>query len=185
MKNLIRDYVPCNQQEENDKRIMLKKLEENNILTRDNETGHYSVSAWIVNSYKTKVLMCYHLIYQSWSWLGGHLDGNNDIKAVIIKEIQEESGLKKLKILDDCFSIEILPVHGHIKNHQYISSHLHYNITCLIEADENETLIINENENSQLHWFTFEQLEHQVKEKWLLENIYTKLNQKIREKYHV
>ena len=27
---------------------------------------------------RTKVLMCYHNIYDSWSWLGGHADGDRE-----------------------------------------------------------------------------------------------------------
>ena len=185
MKEILQNYIPYNSQEAHDKQIMLKKLEEKDILTRENETGHFSVSAWIVNREKTKVLMCYHLIYQSWSWLGGHLDGDDKISKVILKEIREESGLKDLKMLDDCFSVEILTVQGHYKAGQYVSSHLHYNITCLIEACEDEKLIVNEKENSQLQWFTFDELKKRVKEEWMLKHIYTKLNQKFKEEFYV
>ena len=48
---------------------------------------------------------------------------------------------------DDPFSIEVLTVNGHIKNGVYVSSHLHYNITYLMEADDQEKLIIKEDEN--------------------------------------
>lgn len=185
MKNKLKKYIPYNEQEKNDLKIMLQKLEKKNILTRNNESGHFSVSAWIVNRQKTKVLMCYHLIYHSWSWLGGHLDGDDQIASVILKEIHEESGLKDITIIDDCFSIEILTVQGHFKNDRYVSSHLHYNITCLVEASESETLMVNKNENSDLCWFTFDEVKKQVKEEWMLKRIYVKLNNKLKERYDV
>lgn len=185
MKEKIEKYIPYNEQEEKDKQILLKVINEKDVLTRKNGTGHFSVSAWVVNADKTKVLMCYHKIYNSWSWLGGHVDGNNDFKAVALKEVEEESGLKNLKILDDIFSIEILTVDGHIKNNQYISSHLHYNVTYLIEGDENEPLRIKEDENSGVKWFDVNEALNASTEPWFVERIYTKLNNKLKEKYRV
>lgn len=181
MKEAIEKYIPCNQQEEKDKQIILQKINEKDVFSRKNQTGHFSASAWIVNHDKSKVLLCYHLIYQSWSWLGGHADGNEDLKAVILKEVHEESGLTRLKIRDDIFSLEVLTVNGHMKNGQYISGHLHYNVTYLIEANENEDLVIKEDENSQLKWFKCEEVAEVCQEKWMNDHIYQKLNQKLME----
>ena len=51
-------------------------------------------------------------------------------------EIEEESGLDTARFLsDDIFSLEILTVDGHEKRETYVSSHLHLNITFLLEAD--------------------------------------------------
>ena len=33
-----------------------------------------------------KILMAYHKIYDSWAWVGGHSDGNSDVKLVPIIE---------------------------------------------------------------------------------------------------
>lgn len=186
MKAEIEKYIPYNQQEENDKKILLKVIDEKNVLTRDHQTGHFSASAWVVNKTRTKVLMCYHKIYNSWSWLGGHVDGNSDFKAVALKEVKEESGLKNLKLLDDdIFSIEILTVDGHFKNNHYVSSHLHYNVTYLIEGDENEPLSIKEDENSDVRWFLLDEALKASTEPWFVENIYKKLNHKLKEKVNV
>ena len=73
LKKEIERYVPFNEQEERDKGIILEILEsEENILTRENQKYHFTVSAWIVTPDRKKVLMCYHNIYDSWAWLGGH-----------------------------------------------------------------------------------------------------------------
>ena len=64
------------------------------MLTRENKNAHMTVSAWITDQDRKMVLMAYHNIYDSWAWLGGHADGNADLKEVIVKEIREESGLK-------------------------------------------------------------------------------------------
>ena len=56
-----------------------------------------------------------------------------------IQEAKEESGLKNIVPLSDSiFSIEVLTVDGHEKKGSYVSSHLHLNITYLLQADENE-----------------------------------------------
>ena len=86
------------------------------VLTRENRMCHFTASNWIVNKERTKVLMIYHNIYQSWAWTGGHADGENDLLNVAIRELKEETGVKNVKILDnDIFSLEIICVKGHIK----------------------------------------------------------------------
>ncbi|MGN1181475.1 MAG: NUDIX hydrolase, partial [Faecalibacillus sp.] len=169
MKQTIEQYQPYNEQEEKDKAILLKVYEEKDVLTRKNQIGHFTASAWVVNHDRTKVLMCYHHIYNSWSWLGGHVDGNDDFKSVALKEVKEESGLHHLQLLDNSiFSLEILTVDGHIKNNEYVSSHLHYNLTYLIEANEDEQLTINKDENSDLKWFTLDEALRASSEPWFV-----------------
>ena len=84
-------------------------------------------------SEKDKVLMLYHNIYQSWSWSGGHADGEGDLLSVAMKEVKEESGLLSLKpLLDMPLSIEILVYSHIIKNRKYVSAHLHLNYTFFL-----------------------------------------------------
>ena len=69
----IEAFVPYNEQEEADRRQMLADVDGfSDLLTRENATAHFTASCWIVNSDRTKVLMAYHNLYQSWAWLGGH-----------------------------------------------------------------------------------------------------------------
>lgn len=76
----LEEYRPFNEQEERDRNIIIRCLkEEKDIFTRDNAMAHMTASAWVVNRERTKVLMAYHNIYQSWSWLGGHADGEQDL----------------------------------------------------------------------------------------------------------
>lgn len=181
LKKEIERYAPFNEQEERDKGIILEILEsEENILTRENQKYHFTVSAWIVTPDRKKVLMCYHNIYDSWAWLGGHTDGDSNIREVILKEVREESGVTNIKfLLDEIFSLEILTVSGHIKKGEYVSSHLHLNITFLLEVEENEKLLVNPDENSGLDWIAIEEIPIKSSEKWFVENIYSKLNTKV------
>lgn len=99
--NLIKEvevFVPFNEQEKKDKIEMLRYLnQEKDVLTRDNKNAHITVSAWIVDDKHENVLMAYHNIYDSWAWLGGHADGNENLKEVILKEVEEESGISNAK----------------------------------------------------------------------------------------
>lgn len=179
--NDIKKFKAFNNQEERDKEILISLLEsEIDYFHRDNLIGHFSASAWVISKDKKKVLMCYHNIYNSWSWLGGHADGNIDLKEVALKEAREESGLENIRLVsDDIFSLEILTVDGHIKNGEYVNSHLHFNITYLIEADPLDNIHIKEDENSNIAWFEKDEAIYKSSEIWFKENIYKKLNQKL------
>ena len=142
-------------------------------------------SAWVVNHEKNKVLMAYHRIYDSWAWLGGHCDGNRDCLAVAMKEVKEEAGVKTVRpVSDEIFSLEVLSVDSHYKRGNYVPTHLHLNVTYLLEADENEKLQVKEDENSNVAWFGLGEAVEKSNEKWFRENIYTKLNKKLREIYY-
>lgn len=140
----IERYNPINEQEKKDKEIILDFINKNdNVLFRDNEIAHITSSGFIVNKSRNKTLMIHHNIYNSWGWTGGHADGNSDLIKVAIKEAQEETGIKHVKpIIDDICSIDILPVNAHIKRGKYVASHLHLSVAYLLEADENEKLVV-------------------------------------------
>lgn len=180
----ILKYTPYNEQEEKDKELFISCLSnENNIFTRDNKLVHLTASSWIINEERNKILLCYHNIYNSWTWLGGHADGDEDLLNVAIKEAKEESGLINIKPLDDgnIFSLESLCVEGHIKKGVYVSSHIHLNVTYLLEANDKEILKIKEDENKNLGWFDFDDIYTLSNEAWFIKNIYPKLNDKLRD----
>ncbi len=154
MENLLLNYEPYNEQEKKDKEVMLKYLNDfSNVFTRENEYGHFTASSWIVNKDRTKVLMIYHNIYNSWGWTGGHADGETNLFDVAAREANEETGITDLvPLMKDIFSIEILTVDGHVKRGKYVSSHVHLNVTYLFEADDTKELRIKEDENSGVKW---------------------------------
>ena len=79
-------YKPWNEQEERDRLLILQCLrEQKDIFTRSNRLAHMTASAWVVNPDRSRVLMAYHNIYHSWSWLGGHADGETDLLSVAIR----------------------------------------------------------------------------------------------------
>ena len=173
----IKNYVPLNEQEERDKEVMLKYILNNSdCLERKNLIAHFTTSIWTVNRERTKTLMVYHNIYQSWSWIGGHADGVEDLCSVAMRELREETGVSNASLVSrDIFSLETLTVDGHIKKRAYVPSHLHLNVTYLAEADEGEKLIVNEEENQAVKWWTFDEALKASTEPWFVEHIYKKL----------
>ena len=179
----ILNYQPYNELERKDKQIILKCLEIfPDIFDRSNSIAHITSSAWLTNHNRDKILMAYHNIYKSYSWLGGHNDGEKDCLKVALKEVQEEAGIKHVvPISKDIFSIEVLTVDGHYKRGEYVSSHLHLNITYLLEADDSEQLHIKEDENSAVKWFGIDEAIEASNEQWFKDNVYSKLNKKLRD----
>ena len=70
----LRAYAPVNAQEASDRRLILQYAEQfGNLFTRKNEMAHLTASCWIVNPARTKALLAYHNLYDSWPllcWVG-------------------------------------------------------------------------------------------------------------------
>lgn len=175
-------FRPCNEQEAKDRDLILHCLQtEDHVFERQNLLVHMTASAWVTNPSRTKVLMAFHNLYQSWAWLGGHADGETDLLSVALREVREESGLRHVRpVTEDIFSLEALPVFGHEKRGVYVPCHTHLNLTYLLEADEAETLTAKPDENSGVKWFSPDEAIAACTEPWMAERIYTKLNEKLR-----
>ncbi|MBQ8637874.1 MAG: NUDIX hydrolase [Lachnospiraceae bacterium] len=178
----IEAYQPFNEQEVRDKEQILNCLRTMpDLFTRENTLVHMTASGWVVNPTRDKVLMAYHNVYRSWSWLGGHADGEKDLLQVAMREVREESGVKHVKpVIEGIYSLESLPVYGHVKRGNYVSTHIHLNLTYLLEAEEDDQLTIKPDENSGVAWFTLEDALKASSEPWMSEWIYRKLNEKLK-----
>ena len=180
----LASYEPYNEQEARDCALVLAHLEmaervgteAQSRLWGRGDPAHMTASAWVVSPDRSKVLMAYHNIYQSWSWLGGHADGPRDLRAVALREVREESGLASARLADPgILSVEVLCVDGHEKRGAYVSSHLHLNVTFLMEADPGEVPRVKPDENSRIGWMTPGEALAASTEPWFVERIYRKL----------
>ena len=171
-------FQPWNEQESTDRCELLRRLRSGeDLLSRDNLSAHLTVSAWVVSPDRTQVLLAYHDLYDSWAWLGGHADGETDLLSVALREVREESGLADVRpVSEDIYSVEILAVEGHEKKGRYVPSHLHLNVTFLLEADPSAPLRSLPGENSAVRWFSLEEAIEVSTEPWIRERIYKKLN---------
>lgn len=163
----IENHVPQDEREAAEKQIMLNliAMQGDAILSRESTHAHMTCSAMIVNRERTKMLMAYHKIYDSWAWTGGHNDGESDFMGVAMREAREETGIKTLRpLVDGPASLEVLHVLAHIKRGKWVGTHLHLNLSFLFEADEAEPLRIAEDENSAVGWINICDMEREVSE---------------------
>ena len=177
----IEKYRPWNQQEQQDQAELLRRLKSGEpLLGRENCSAHFTASAWVVSPQRDQVLMAYHNLYDSWAWLGGHADGEADLLSVAMREVREESGLVDVRpVLEDIFSLELLSVSGHEKRGEYVPSHLHFNVTYLLEADPKAPVRCKADENKGVAWFSLDQAVAATREPWVQERVYQKLNAKL------
>ena len=178
----IKAYRPWNEQERQDQVLILDFLRKNpDAFYRTNLLAHMTASAWVVNPQRSKALMVYHRLYDSWSWAGGHADGEEDLLAVALREVREETGVQRLRpVTEEIYSLEVLTVDGHEKHGRYVPSHLHLNVTYLLEAEEDQPLRVCEAENSGVAWFSLADALSASTEPWFVERIYKKLNEKLK-----
>lgn len=162
----ITAFKPGSAQEQADQQTFLRFINNNpDVLLRENKIAHLTSSALIFNEARDKLLMIYHNIYQSWSWTGGHADGEADLLQVAIREAKEETGLNTVTAMyDEIISLDILPVFGHLKKNQPVSAHLHLSVAYILSAAEDEPLAIKPDENSGVRWIAIDQLADYVSE---------------------
>ncbi len=151
---VIEAFSPWNEQEKVDRVQMMELIKKRpRILTREDSLVHFTASAWVMNPKRDKALMVYHNIYQAWSWVGGHADGEGDLFSVACRELAEETGVTDaLPIQKAPVSLEFIGVHAHEKRGRYVAPHVHLNLTYFFEAAEDVPLRIKADENSGVMW---------------------------------
>ena len=182
LEKALEKFRPWNEQEARDQEEILARLARGEALyTRENTDAHVTASGWVVSPDRKQVLMAYHNLYDSWAWLGGHADGERDLLKTAMREVMEESGLTEVKpVSEEIYSVEILTVNGHEKHGSYVSSHLHLNVTYLLEADPALPVHNKPDEHSRVAWFSLEEAVKRSSEPWIRERIYKKLNEKLK-----
>ncbi len=173
----IQAYRPVDAQEACDKERMLTllKIYGDRLLTRDQTTAHFTSSAFVVDASFERCLMVYHNIYDSWSWTGGHLDGETDPVATAVREAWEETGIRTLKPFSpEPIGLDILPVISHFRKGNYVGAHLHLSLAYGFIGDPTEPLRVCPEENQQVGWIPVQKLEDYCSEPHMLP-VYRKL----------
>ncbi|MCH7321700.1 NUDIX hydrolase [Solibacillus sp. MA9] len=175
-------YKPYNEQEKKDRDLILRAMVTlSDVLTRNNEILHFTSSAFAVNPDRSKVLMVYHNIYKSWSWTGGHADGDPDLLQVAEKELKEEAGLSEVMAIQEAMiSLDILPVIGHMKKGKYVAPHLHLNATYVFEVQDDVQFKAKLDENSAVGWIQTDEIQQKCTEQHMIP-VYEKILAKIKE----
>lgn len=179
----IRAYRPFNQQEAADRTTILQRLEADPHAFDRTSPAHVTCSIWTVDPCAAKALMVYHRIYDSWSWIGGHADGERELARVALHELEEETGIARARLVPcgpgGIFSLEVLTVNGHEKRGAYVGSHLHLNVTYLAVASPRDPLRSKPDENADVRWFDLAEACEASTEPWIRDRIYRKLVEKL------
>ena len=152
LKKQLEMYTPFNEQESIDKQTFLTFIDTfDDVLTRKNIFGHLTASAFVVNEDFTKSLIVNHNIFGGFIYSGGHADGEFDLLSVAIREVEEETGLKVIPLINgDIFALQALPIKGHVKKGKYVSAHIHYDVLYLLLAKNSDMNNIMEQFNKML-----------------------------------
>jgi 8-oxo-dGTP pyrophosphatase MutT (NUDIX family) len=109
--------------------------------------GHFTGSAWLVSADGCRALFTHHRKLSIWVQLGGHADGDADLARVALKEAQEESGLRGLRLEPELFDIDRhwIPECGNVPGHW------HYDTRYVVRAGADENFVVSE-ESHALAW---------------------------------
>jgi 8-oxo-dGTP pyrophosphatase MutT (NUDIX family) len=115
---------------------------------RSLQIGHVTGSAWVVNPAGDHALFTHHRKLGAWLQLGGHADGDPNVRRVALREVMEESGLADLHLLSDqIFDLDIHPIPARPNE----PAHLHYDVRYAIRAEGSTELRIS-SESLDLAW---------------------------------
>lgn len=169
-ETLIKGYKPLTPEDQVIKENLMAYVETfgHEVLYRRSTMAHLTASTVILNQSLEKMLMIHHKIYDTWTWQGGHADGEDDLLKVALKEAEEETGLQRTSVIQRdgqaIYRWDILPVQGHWKKGHYVAPHLHLNIAFILMAKEEDALKLNKEETSGLGWVPLDEVEKRAKE---------------------
>lgn len=122
-------------------------------FVRERVSGHFTASAWLVSGDARRILMTHHRKLGRWLQLGGHADGERNLVAAALKEAQEESGLRGLRI-----EVAIFDLDRHwIPRHGDVPAHWHYDQRYVVHAVEDEDFVVSD-ESHDLAWRDIQEL---------------------------
>lgn len=121
---------------------------------RSLQSGHVTGSAWLVDATGRRVLLTHHRKLAIWVQLGGHADGNPDIRAVALAEAREESGLDELRLVaDTAFDLDIHRIPARAAE----PAHEHYDVRFALQASGSQRYRVSA-ESHALAWVTIDRL---------------------------
>ena len=114
---------------------------------RERLSGHFTGSSWLVSGDAQRVLLTHHRKLDRWLQLGGHADGDADVRRVALREAKEESGLANLVVESDIFDLD----RHWIPARADVSGHWHYDVRYVVRATASEDFVVS-TESHALAW---------------------------------
>ncbi len=109
--------------------------------------GHFTGSAWLVDTTGSRVLLTHHRKLGRWLQLGGHADGDPDLAGVALREAGEESGLAGLRVERAVFDLD----RHWIPERADDPGHWHYDLRFVVHATQDDRFVVSD-ESHALEW---------------------------------
>lgn len=123
------------------------------VFERTHAPGHFTASAWLVSADGERVLLTHHRKLGRWLQLGGHADGERELAQVALREAEEESGLRDLRVEGSIFDLDrhLIPARGEEP------AHWHYDVRFVVRATASEIPVVS-GESLALAWRSIDEL---------------------------
>jgi 8-oxo-dGTP pyrophosphatase MutT (NUDIX family) len=152
--NLLNQYTEDEPENQFSKALLISFAEqEENCCERTLLIGHFTGSCWLVSKDGQRVLLTHHKKLGRWLQLGGHADGDGDLVQVALREAEEESGLKDLRVEAEIFDLErhAIPARGEEPEHY------HHDVRFVVHATGSEEYFVSD-ESHALAWRNISEL---------------------------
>jgi 8-oxo-dGTP pyrophosphatase MutT (NUDIX family) len=107
-----------------------------------------TASAWLVDESLTFALLTHHRKVGRWLQLGGHADGDDDVRRVALREAREESGLTAIRFASPAiYDMDIHPIPARPGE----PAHEHYDVRFALIGDRNAPTLVSA-ESHDLAW---------------------------------
>lgn len=130
------------------------------LISRNNFTGHITTSAFIVNRQGDELLLLKHKSLDRWLQPGGHVDSTDpSLIASALREAVEETGIssEQLRLLSaDIFDIDSHRIPGNTRKHE--PAHVHHDVRFLFQYVATAALNISLEESTDSKWIPIAEL---------------------------
>lgn len=116
-------------------------------FVRERLEGHFTASALVLSRDRTRTLLTHHRKLGLWLQPGGHADGDRDLMRVALRETEEETGLRDVRVAPDILDLD----RHRIPEHKGVPAHWHYDVRYVVHAGVDETFVVSA-ESHALAW---------------------------------
>ncbi|HYO25691.1 MAG TPA: NUDIX hydrolase [Lacipirellulaceae bacterium] len=139
--------------------------------------GHVTASAWVTTPGRDRCLLVHHRKLGRWLQPGGHMDGQGDVLAAALREVEEETAVASVDVVDVAgeppgltpldLDVHVIPARYDAAGALLEDEHEHHDVRMLLVATGDLTPRTSE-ESHAVRWFTMEEMRAQIAEESVL-----------------